>query len=50
MDSGAAVSVVAKSLGHNPAVLPRVYGHAYPEALEAAGAAVFDDETEETGT
>ncbi|MEV2224727.1 hypothetical protein AB0E01_33320 [Nocardia vinacea] len=48
--SGAAVSAVAKWLGHDPAVLLRVYGHVYPEALEAAGAALFDDETEETGT
>ncbi len=35
LDSGAAVSAVAKWLGHDPAVL-RVYGHLYLEALEAA--------------
>jgi integrase len=49
LDSGAAVSAVAKWLGHDPAVLLRVYGHVYPEALEAAGAALFGDENEATG-
>lgn len=40
LDSGAAVSAVAKWLGHDPAVLLRIYGHVYPEALEAANAAL----------
>ncbi|NQE68341.1 hypothetical protein NG2371_02798 [Nocardia gamkensis] len=38
LDSGATPSAAAKWLGHDPAVLSRVYGHVYPEALEAAGA------------
>ncbi|MFQ6397740.1 hypothetical protein ACLMAJ_30395 [Nocardia sp. KC 131] len=46
---GSAASATAE-FGHDPAVLLRVYGHVYPEALEAAGAALFDDETEATGT
>ncbi|MEV6335621.1 hypothetical protein AB0M12_13015 [Nocardia vinacea] len=50
LDSGAAVSAVAKWRGHDPAVLLRVYGHVHPEALEAAGAPLFGDETEATGT
>lgn len=50
LDSGASVSAVAKWLGHDPAVLLRVYGHVYPEALEAAGAALFGDESTATGT
>lgn len=49
LDSGAAVPAVAKWLGHDPAVLLRVYAHVYPEAL-AAGAALFGDKTEATGT
>lgn len=50
LDSGAAVSAVAKWLGHDPAVLLRVYGHVYPEALEAAGAALFGEDAGATGT
>ncbi|WP_324188694.1 tyrosine-type recombinase/integrase [Nocardia flavorosea] len=44
LDSGASsVAAVAKWLGHDPAVLLRVYAHPYPEELEAAGVALFDD-------
>ncbi|MGF6885923.1 integrase [Nocardia sp. GAS34] len=50
LDSGAAVSAVAKWLGHDPAVLLRVYGHVYDEALESAGTALFDDDTQRAGT
>ncbi|MGY2027633.1 tyrosine-type recombinase/integrase [Nocardia gipuzkoensis] len=50
LDSGATPSAAAKWLGHDPAVLLKVYGHVYPEALEAAGAALFGDENTATGT
>lgn len=50
LDSGAAVSAVAKWLGHDPAALLRVYGHVYDEALESAGAVLFGDDTQQAGT
>ncbi|WP_280215433.1 tyrosine-type recombinase/integrase [Nocardia cyriacigeorgica] len=49
LDSGAAVATVAKWLGHDPAVLLRRYAHVYPEALEAAGDALFADESSAAG-
>ncbi|MBY8858592.1 site-specific integrase [Nocardia sp. CA2R105] len=50
LDSGAAVPAVAKWLGHDPAVLLRVYGHVYDEALESTGAALFGDDTAASAT
>ena len=50
LDSGASVSVVAMWLGHDPAMTLRIYGHVFPEALEAAGEALFGGDTEATGT
>ncbi|AVH24585.1 tyrosine-type recombinase/integrase [Nocardia cyriacigeorgica] len=49
LDSGASVAAAAKWLGHDPAVLLRVYGHVYDETLEATGAALFGG-TQATGT
>ncbi|MGW4633667.1 tyrosine-type recombinase/integrase [Nocardia sp. NPDC004415] len=43
LDSGVQVAVVAKWLGHDPAVLLRRYAHVYDEAMEAAGAALFSE-------
>lgn len=43
LDSGVSVAVVAKWLGHDPAVLLRRYAHAYDEAMESAGAALFSE-------
>ncbi|WP_240505261.1 tyrosine-type recombinase/integrase [Nocardia mangyaensis] len=37
LDSGASVSAAAKWLGHDPAILLRVYGHVYDEALSLPG-------------
>ncbi|WP_137354418.1 tyrosine-type recombinase/integrase [Nocardia farcinica] len=48
-DSGASIIAVAKWLGHDPAVLARVYAHVRPEILEATGAALFGGDTEATG-
>lgn len=50
LDSGASVSAAAKWLGHDPAILLRVYGHVYDEALESAGAALFGEAETATGT
>ncbi len=50
LDSGASVSAAAKWLGHDPAVLLRVYGHVYDETLEATGAALFGDADTATGS
>ncbi|WP_328435750.1 site-specific integrase [Nocardia puris] len=50
LDSGASVSAAAKWLGHDPAVLLRVYGHVYDEALESMGVALFGGPAEATGT
>ncbi|MGW5438597.1 tyrosine-type recombinase/integrase [Nocardia asteroides] len=50
LDSGASVAVAAKWLGHDPAILLRVYGHVYDEALESAGAALFGGTESATGT
>ncbi|MDO3648653.1 hypothetical protein [Nocardia mangyaensis] len=49
-DSGASVPAAAKWLGHDPAILLRVYGHVYDEALESAGAALFGGAESATGT
>ncbi|MFI8976502.1 tyrosine-type recombinase/integrase [Nocardia asteroides] len=50
LDSGVSVSAAAKWLGHDPAVLLRRYAHVYPEALEAAGAALFGEPQSATGS
>ncbi|MGQ4599584.1 tyrosine-type recombinase/integrase [Nocardia sp. R6R-6] len=50
IDSGASIIAVAKWLGHDPAVLARVYAHVRPEILEATGATLFGGDTEATGT
>ncbi|MGV9748256.1 tyrosine-type recombinase/integrase [Rhodococcus zopfii] len=42
--SGVPVLVVAKWLGHDPAMTLRVYGHAHDDALTAAGASLFGTE------
>ncbi|WP_433578869.1 hypothetical protein [Nocardia brasiliensis] len=34
----------AKWLGHDPAVLVRIYGHVYPGSQEAAGADLFSED------
>ncbi|WP_405135443.1 tyrosine-type recombinase/integrase [Nocardia sp. NBC_01388] len=49
IDSGASIIAVAKWLGHDPAVLARVYAHVRPEILEATGTALFGGDTEATG-
>lgn len=46
LDSGASPDTVAKWLGHDPAVLLRVYAHPYPERLAQLGDALFDDPDE----
>ena len=46
LDSGASPDTVAKWLGHDPAVLLRVYAHPYKERLAQAGDALFGDPTE----
>lgn len=43
LDSGASPDTVAKWLGHDPAVLLRVYAHPYPERLAQLGDTLFDD-------
>ncbi|UGQ43394.1 tyrosine-type recombinase/integrase [Rhodococcus aetherivorans] len=39
--AGVPVLVVAKWLGHDPAMTLRVYGHAHDDALKSAGASLF---------
>ncbi|WP_416367407.1 hypothetical protein [Nocardia terpenica] len=46
LDSGAQPATVAKWLGHDPAVLLRVYAHPYKEALAGAGDALFAETAE----
>ncbi|MGV9748532.1 tyrosine-type recombinase/integrase [Nocardia farcinica] len=50
LESGAPVAAVAKWLGHDSAVLLRVYAHVMPETLEATGAALFGTAEKATGT
>lgn len=38
---GMSVSAVAKSLGHDPAITLRVYGHVYDDALASVGDALL---------
>nr|WP_280369403.1 tyrosine-type recombinase/integrase [Nocardia wallacei] len=45
LDSGAQPDSVAKWLGHDPAVLLRVYAHPYKERLAQVGNALFSDAT-----
>lgn len=49
LDSGVSVAVAAKWLGHDPAVLLRRYAHAYDEAMESAGAALFSEQQPAAG-
>ena len=41
LDSGTTVSATAKWLGHDPAMMLRVYGHVYEDALASAGDVLF---------
>ncbi|MEP9391192.1 site-specific integrase [Gordonia sp. VNK1] len=41
LDRGNPPLVVAKWLGHDPALTMRVYGHVYDDALQSAGASMF---------
>jgi integrase len=41
LDGGTTPSATAKSLGHDPGITLRVYGHAYDDALASEGDALL---------